>query len=65
VVGEFEGRAGMNVYQADAGKGEQVVQIVTGDGKVIGEGKGAVGVTDRIDDLGGICNYNYQVVEIV
>jgi glucan endo-1,3-alpha-glucosidase len=65
MVGEFEGLPGMNVYQVEVGKGEQVVQVVAGDGRVVGEGRGAVGVTDRIEDLGGICNYNYQVVDIV
>ncbi|KAJ4289905.1 hypothetical protein N0V88_006700 [Collariella sp. IMI 366227] len=30
-----------------------------------GEAKGAMYVTNNIGDLGGICNYNYQVVEIV
>ncbi|KAK4120665.1 glycoside hydrolase family 71 protein [Parathielavia appendiculata] len=64
VVGEFEGQPGMNMYQAEAGKGEQMVQVVADDGRVVGEGKGAVGVTDRIEQLGGICNFNYQVVEI-
>ncbi|KAK4034688.1 glycoside hydrolase [Parachaetomium inaequale] len=65
VVGEFEGKPGMNMYQVDARKGEQTVQVVAGDGKVLGEGKGKVGVTDRLEDVGGICTFNYQVVEIV
>lgn len=65
VRAEFEGKIGMNVHQVSVEKGEQVVQLVAADGRVIGEGRGSKGVTDRIEDIGGICNYNYQVVEIV
>jgi glucan endo-1,3-alpha-glucosidase len=64
VVGEFEGKVGMNMHQVDVKKGEQVVQLVGEDGKVIGEGKGKMAVTDRMQDVGGICNFNYQVVKI-
>ncbi|KAG7284815.1 hypothetical protein NEMBOFW57_009430 [Staphylotrichum longicolle] len=65
VRAEFEGKIGMNVHQVAVEKGEQVVQLVAADGRVIGEGRGSKGITDRIEDIGGICNYNYQVVEIV
>ena len=65
VVKEFEGSVGMNMWQVGWGLGEQVVQVLAADGRVIGEGKGKMAVTDRLDDLGGICNFNYQVVEIV
>ncbi|KAH6845628.1 glycoside hydrolase [Chaetomium sp. MPI-CAGE-AT-0009] len=64
VVGEFDGKVGMNMHQVDVKKGDQVVQLVARDGKVIGEGKGKMPVTDRIQDVGGICNFNYQVVKI-
>ena len=64
-VGEFEGRVGMNMWQVGWRLGEQVVQVLAADGTVIGEGKGKMAVTDRLEDLGGICNFNYQVVEIV
>jgi hypothetical protein len=64
VVDEFEGQAGMNMHQVGVKKGEQVVQLVGKDGKVIGEGKGKMAVTDQKQDIGGICNFNYQVVKI-
>jgi D-alanine-D-alanine ligase-like ATP-grasp enzyme len=64
VVDEFEGKAGMNMHQVGVKKGEQVVQLVGKDGKVIGEGKGKMAVTDQKQDIGGICNFNYQVVKI-
>ncbi|KAK3299456.1 glycoside hydrolase [Chaetomium fimeti] len=64
VVDEFDGKVGMNMHQVDVKKGEQVVQLVAGDGKVIAEGRGKKSVTDQMQDVGGICNFNYQVVKI-
>ncbi|KAK4101228.1 glycoside hydrolase family 71 protein [Parathielavia hyrcaniae] len=64
VVGEYDGRPGMNMYQAEAGMGDIMVQVLTGDWTLVGEGKGAMAVTDRIDQVGGLYNFNYQVVEI-
>ena len=64
VAGEFDGKTGMNVHQVEARKGEQMVQVVAESGTVLAESKGKVWVTDNIGDIGGICNFNYQVVEI-
>ena len=65
VLGEFDGKPGMNVYQVEARTGEQAVQVVASDGTFMGEGIGSGWITNSIGDIGGICNFNYQAVEIV
>ncbi|KAK3386003.1 glycoside hydrolase [Podospora didyma] len=67
VVAKFPGTPGLNIHQvADIRKGRQVVQLVLDtDGSILGEGEGLVDVTDSITGTEGICNFNYQVVEIV
>ncbi|KAK3904439.1 glycoside hydrolase [Staphylotrichum tortipilum] len=63
-VAVFLAMEGMNSYEVPIRKGEQRVEVVI-DGKVVAEGKGKMGVTDRVADLGGVCTFNYQVAEIV
>jgi len=62
-MAEFIAKEGMNTYQPPIRKGEQKVEILI-DGKVVAQGTGKIGVTDQVADLGGVCTFNYQVVEI-
>ncbi|KAK0724333.1 glycoside hydrolase [Lasiosphaeris hirsuta] len=66
VVASFPVVAGLNMHQVEAIRvGEQAVRLVGADGQVLGRGAGGIQVTDHLGGTGGICNYNYQVVEIV
>ncbi|KAK3348867.1 glycoside hydrolase [Lasiosphaeria hispida] len=66
VVASFPGVPGLNVHQVEGIRvGEQTVRLVGTDGEVLGHGAGGLHVTDNLGGTGGICNYNYQVVEIV
>ncbi|KAK3896395.1 hypothetical protein C8A05DRAFT_40088, partial [Staphylotrichum tortipilum] len=60
----FLAEEGMNWYQAPIRKGEQKVEVMI-DGEVVAQGLGKIGVTDQVADLGGVCTFNYQVVELV
>lgn len=40
------------------GKGGGSVRLVPDNGSVIAEGAGTVDVTDRIEDVGGMYNFN-------
>lgn len=64
VVGSSGLAVGLNAVKVAVKNGDVKVDVVDGSQKVVGTGKGAVNVTDQIADLVGVCNFNYQVVEI-
>ena len=70
LIDSFKGEPGLNMKDVKGvRKGKQRVEVVFeepsgGPNITLGSGTGLKDVTDDIKDLGGICNFNYQVVEI-
>ncbi|KAK1760367.1 glycoside hydrolase [Echria macrotheca] len=65
LVIKMAGRPGLNVLDVAANYGTQTVQVVANpSGQVLAQGVGSIQVTGDIGQLGGLCNYNYHVVEI-